>query len=67
VEGVKGSTRWLLEEKGPHAVRLILSTDYEVRPRWLDRIAHHPFFRGIIEDLLGCYVPRFEKHLREEG
>ena len=66
-EGAKGSGGWLLEEEGRHTVRLTLSTDYEVRPRWLDRIARRPFFRGITEDLLGCSVRRFERHLREEG
>jgi hypothetical protein len=48
-------------------MRLILLKDYEVRPRWLDRLAHHPFFRRITEGLLGCFVRRFERHLGEEG
>ena len=64
-EGARGSGGWLLEEEGPHAVRLTLLTDYEVRPRWLDRIAHRPFFRGITEDLLGRSVRRFEGYLEK--
>jgi hypothetical protein len=48
-------------------MRLILSKDYEVGARWFDRLAHHPFFRGITEALLGCFVRRFERHLGGEG
>ncbi len=62
-EGARGSGGWLLEEEGAHAARLTLSTDYEVRPHWLDRLAHRPFFRGLTEDLLGRSVRRFERHL----
>jgi ribosome-associated toxin RatA of RatAB toxin-antitoxin module len=62
-EGAEGSGGWLLAPEGPHAVRLTLSTDYEVRPRWLNRLAHRPFFRGITEDLLGRSVRRFERYL----
>jgi hypothetical protein len=65
-EGARGSGGWLLKEEGPHAVRLTLFTDYEVRPRWLDRIAHRPFFRGITEDLLGRSVRRFEGYLEKD-
>ena len=62
-EGARGSGGWLLEEEGAQAARLTLSTDYKVRPRWLDRLAHQPFFRGLTEDLLGRSVRRFERHL----
>ncbi len=48
-------------------MRLILSTDYEVRPRLLDRLTHHSFLRGIIQNLPGCSVRPFERHLKEEG
>ena len=65
MEGARGSGGWLLEEVSAHAARLTLFTDYEVRPVWLDRLAHRPFFRGITEDLLGRSVRRFERYLRE--
>ena len=64
-EGAKGSGGWLLEEAGSGTVRLTLSTDYRIKPAWLDRIAHRPFFRGITEDLLGHSMRRFEQYLRE--
>jgi hypothetical protein len=65
VEGATGSGGWLLEDAGVRSVRLTLSTDYRVRPDWLDRLAHRPFFRGITEDLLRRSLRRFENHLRE--
>ncbi len=46
-------------------MRITLSTDYRVRPAWLDRIAHRPFFRGLTEDLLGRSIRRFEEHLKK--
>ncbi len=64
-QGAKGHGGWLLGEEGSRAVRLTLSTDYEVRPRWLDRLAHKPLFRGIVEDLLRRSVRRFERHLQK--
>ena len=65
-EGARGDGGWLLEEEGPRAVRLTLSTDYEVSPRWLDRLAHKPFFRGLTEQLLRRSVHRFERYLKSE-
>jgi uncharacterized protein YndB with AHSA1/START domain len=62
-EGARGDGGWLLEEEGPRAVRLTLSTDYQVRPRWLDTLAHRPFFRGLTEELLRRSVRRFERYL----
>jgi Polyketide cyclase / dehydrase and lipid transport len=62
-KGAKGSGGWLLEDAGSGTVRLTLSTDYEVRPAWLDRLAHRPFFRGITEDLLRRSMRRFERYL----
>jgi uncharacterized protein YndB with AHSA1/START domain len=62
-EGAEGTGGWLIEELGEHAVRLTLSTDYQVRPAWLNKLAHRSFFRGIIEDLLARSVRRFERHL----
>jgi hypothetical protein len=62
-EGAMGRGGWLLEDVGPDTVRLILSTDYTVKPAWLDRIAHRPFFRGLTEDLLRRSIRRFERYL----
>lgn len=67
VEGAVGTGGWLLEEAGAGAVRMTLFTDYQVKPGWLNRIAHRPFFRGITEDLLRRSMRRFEQHLREKG
>jgi uncharacterized protein YndB with AHSA1/START domain len=64
-EGAAGSGGWLLEDAGPGTVRLTLSTDYTVKPAWLDRIAHRPFFRELTEDLLGRSIRRFERCLKE--
>ena len=62
-EGATGSGGWLLEDAGQDKVRLTLSTDYRIKPAWLDRIAHRPFFRGLVEDLLRRSIHRFERHL----
>ncbi len=64
-QGAVGSGGWLLEEAGPRTVRMTLSTDYEIRPAWLNRIAHRPFFRRATEDLLRRSMRRFGAHLRE--
>ena len=64
-EGAVGSGGWLLEEAGPRAIRLTLSTDYTVKPAWLDRIAHRPFFRRLTEDLLRRSIRRFERYLEK--
>jgi hypothetical protein len=66
-EGATGSGGWLLEDAGPGIARLTLSTDYRVRPAWLDRIVHRPFFRGLTEDLLKRSIRRFERYLGEEA
>ncbi|HEV8045108.1 MAG TPA: hypothetical protein VGP38_08010 [Rubrobacter sp.] len=55
----------LVEEEGVETVRMTLSTDYRVSPAWLDRISHRPFFRGLVEDLLGRSIRRFEEHLKK--
>ena len=65
VEGALGGGGWLVEEEGAGTVRLTLSTDYRIRPAWLDRMAHRPFFRGVVEDLIRRSMRRFEAHLRE--
>lgn len=63
--GAVGSGGWLLESKGT-AVRMVLYTDYEVKPTWLNRIAHRPFFRDLTESLLRRSMSRFEDHLKNE-
>ena len=65
LEGAVGEGGWLLEEEGAQSVRITLSTDYSIRPAWLDRMAHRPFFRRLIEDLIRRSMRRFEAHLRE--
>ena len=63
VEGATGSGGWLIEEsKG--AVRMTLWTDYRIHPSWLDKIAHKPFFRRLVEDLIRRSMRRFEARLR---
>lgn len=66
VEGAVGGGGWLVEEAGAETVRLTLSTDYRIRPDWLDGIAHRPFFRGLAEDLIRRSMRRFEAHLRKD-
>jgi uncharacterized membrane protein len=63
-EGAVGSGGWILEEEGMGTVRMMLSTDYEIRPAWLNRIAHRPFFRRATEDLLRRSIRRFGEYLR---
>lgn len=65
VEGAIGSGGWLVEQEAPGAVRISVSTDYRIRPAWLDRLAHKPFFRRLTEDLLKRSMRRFDAHLRE--
>lgn len=65
--GAFGSGSWFLEEAGPSAVRMTLSTDYHVESAWLDRIAHRPFFRNVTQDLLRRSVRRFGEQLKEKG
>ena len=64
VRGATGSGGWHVEESGPNTVEMALSTDYAVRPAWLNRIAHRPFFRGLTEELLRRSIRRFEQRLR---
>jgi uncharacterized protein YndB with AHSA1/START domain len=65
-EGATGSGGWLLEgAAGQGIVRLTLSTDYRITPTWLDGIAHRPFFRGLVEELLRRSICRFERYLGE--
>jgi uncharacterized membrane protein len=64
VEGALGGGGWLVEQEGPGAVRITVSTDYLIRPAWLDTLAHKPFFRRLTEDLLKRSMRRFDTHLR---
>ena len=64
VEGATGSGGWLVEQEAPGAVRITVSTDYLIRPAWLDSLAHRPFFRRLAEDLLKRSMRRFDAHLR---
>ena len=64
VRGAGGSGGWLVQESGPGTVEMTLATDYRVTPRWLNTIAHRPFFRGLTEDLLRRSIRRFEQEIR---
>jgi uncharacterized membrane protein len=64
VEGALGGGGWLVEQEAPGAVRITVSTDYLIRPAWLDTLAHKPFFRRLTEDLLKRSMRRFDTHLR---
>ena len=63
-KGATGNGGWYVEETGTNTVKITLSTDYQVRPAWLNTIAHRPFFRGLTEDLLRRSIRRFEQKLR---
>lgn len=67
VKGAVGAGGWTLEDAGPNAVRMTLFTDYRVKPGWLNRLAHRPFFRGLTEDLLRRSMRRFGQYLRKES
>lgn len=61
-KGAMGGGGWTLEEAG-NDTRMTLSTDYEVKPAWLNRLANRPFFRGVTEDLLRRSMRRFAGRL----
>jgi ribosome-associated toxin RatA of RatAB toxin-antitoxin module len=63
VEGAMGTGGWLIEDEGVGAVRMTLWTDYRINPAWLDKIAHRPFFRRLVEDLIRRSMRRFEARL----
>ena len=65
VEGAMGSGGWLIENAGTGSVRMTLWTDYRISPSWLDKIAHKPFFRRLVEDLIRRSMRRFDARLRE--
>lgn len=64
VEGATGRGGWLIEEERAGSVRMTLWTDYRINPSWLDNIAHRPFFRRLVEDLIRRSMRRFEARLR---
>lgn len=64
--GAAGNGGWLLEEAGANTIRMTLSTDYEIKPAWLNRIAHRPFFRRVTEDLLRRSVRHLGQWLRSD-
>ena len=66
VEGATGSGGWLIKDEGKGAVRMTLWTDYRIHPSWLDKIAHRPFFRRLVEDLIRRSMRRFDARLRED-
>lgn len=61
-EGARGSGGWFVEELGGRTVRMTLSTDYTIRPAWLDAVAHRPFFKALTENLLRRSMRRFARH-----
>ena len=65
VNGAVGRGGWIVEEIGPRIIEMILWTDYEVRPAWLNAVAHRPFFRRVTEDLLRRSMRRFGERLKE--
>ena len=64
VSGATGSGGWRIERVSPNTIEMTLATDYAVKPAWLNRIAHRPFFRRLTEDLLRRSIRRFEHRLR---
>ena len=66
LQGATGTGAWYVEQPTPTTVRLTLSTDYDVKPAWLNTLAHRPFFRNITRDLLKRSIRRFEKKLRQK-
>ena len=65
VRGAIGTGGWYVEQTGPNTVEISLSTDYGVKPAWLNSLAHRPFFRRLTEDLLKRSIRRFEKKIRQ--
>ena len=61
-KGAMGGGGWILEETGD-GTTMTLSSDYEVKPAWLNRLANRPFFKGVTEDLLRRSMRRFVERL----
>jgi ribosome-associated toxin RatA of RatAB toxin-antitoxin module len=64
IKGATGRGGWLIEDEGKGAVRMTLWTDYRIHPSWLDKIAHRPIFRRLVEDLIRRSMRRFDARLR---
>jgi ribosome-associated toxin RatA of RatAB toxin-antitoxin module len=64
IEGATGRGGWLIEDEGTGTVRMTLWTDYKIHPSWLDKIAHRPIFRRLVEDLIRRSMRRFDARLR---
>lgn len=62
-KGAVGEGGWTVEGAGDGAVLVTLHTDYEVKPAWLNGIAHRQFFRGVMEDLLRRSMRRLGERL----
>lgn len=62
--GATGFGGWYVERAGTETVKMTLATDYQVKPAWLNALAHRPFFRSLTEDLLRRSIRRFEQELR---
>lgn len=70
LSGASGRGGWLLEDVGGESgslVRMTLSTDYSVEPPWLDRLAHKPFFRSLISDLLSRSLRKLGEDLERSA
>jgi hypothetical protein len=70
LSGATGYGGWVLEDEGGERgglVRMTLSTDYSVEPKWLDRLAHRPFFRNLISDLLSRSLRRLGEDLERSA
>lgn len=63
-KGAVGGGGWELEGTGNN-VRMVFSTDYEVEPAWLNRLANRPFFRGVTENLLRRSMRRFAERFAQ--
>jgi uncharacterized protein YndB with AHSA1/START domain len=63
-EGAAGTGGWVLKDLGS-TVKMTFQTSYEINPPWLDQLAHLPFFRGVVEELLRRSMRRFIEHLKE--
>lgn len=63
-KGATGTGGWYVEEAGTDTIKMTLATDYQVKPAWLNALAHRPFFRALTEDLLRRSIRRFEQELR---
>ncbi len=64
-KGAVGGGGWELEGTG-NAVRMVFSTDYQVEPGWLNRLANRQFFRGVTEDLLRRSMRRFAERFAQQ-